>query len=687
MEAGRTSAAGAERGLADPRLQDVLVARVLRELAAAFLAHLRATCSGLHILLDSGLSCAAWQSAYEQLQSGWRPAKTEQHEDAKSPFRDQQHPGHSRAPPGCRHQQINIQEESAALSTKSFATLHQSTHQPDQQNPAAIAPAAATSDALHQPSSVGVQQQLWGNMQRKLREGGEVMLRPLKANVLMRSATWSPCGQWVALEQMLPCSRLVVWDTESNFAQESPTLPHGCVLKVAWLPARAWLLYIEAHTIMYRYRRQSIFCHNLASGGKQNLLNMPHCLGHRSPVIAPSGHLMAYVHIAYVVLQLPSLRRFGTLHPEAPTRSHVAAMSVNPAATQLAVCWEANMLGTDFCLDLFDIVTKSRIFSLPCHSSVKATWAPTSTHLLISGEAGVSLLNMSSLYLISLPVNATAWFPAFKLQDVHWSAKGDLALVRGTSDCLKATSPQLDALSLCFAIRPDGAIAQHWTTRFHETAGGLADVSICPSKRSFCVLGDPAAQHALDAEIFWGTGVPPREFVKFSLSRCGCLAVTLPSRELWIRHVAIDASGLITRVLHLRLWGVEIGCAFAWHPAHALSCVYAVAGQQHDLWLVDGRAHRILRHWSGIVLLASRQASAQTASSPNHSSWTFISWSEDGTKLCMMCPCTVLVIDLQSDSGHHKGQVLTSSGKVAGFKTVWKALQQRFLHNGQHMTP
>lgn len=85
-------------------------------------------------------------------------------------------------------------------------------------------------------------------------------------------------------------------------------------------------------------------------------------------------------------------------------------MSFNPAATQLAVCWEADLVGADseaFCLDVFDIVSKSRVFSLPCRSSVKAIWAPTSAHLLISGEAGVTLLNLSSLDLISLLVNAT----------------------------------------------------------------------------------------------------------------------------------------------------------------------------------------------------------------------------------------------------------------------------------------
>lgn len=151
-----------------------------------------------------------------------------------------------------------------------------------------------------------MQQQLWqwGNMQRKLRLSAEVMLKPLHAKLLMGSATWSPCGQWVALEQLEPCSQLVVWDTVDNVAQEFTTLPNGCFLKVAWLPASAWLLYIKTHMTKHRFSKQSMFCHNMASGEEQKLLNKPHSYwqGKPVPVIAPPGHVLAYVLRARVVL-------------------------------------------------------------------------------------------------------------------------------------------------------------------------------------------------------------------------------------------------------------------------------------------------------------------------------------------------------------------------------------------------
>lgn len=172
------------------------------------------------------------------------------------------------------------------------------------------------------------------------------------------------------------------------------------------------------------------------------------------------------------------------------------------------------------------------------------------------------------------------------------------------------------------------------------------------------------------------------------LSRCGCLAVVLPSwRQVGAlaRHVAIVASGLITRVRHLRFPGFLFEGAFAWRPAQALSCVCAVAGQQHDLWLVDGRAHRVLRYWPGTALLAFQKASGQTAPPPDHCSWTYISWSEDGTKLCLGCPCAVLVIDLQSDDSPRKDQANLANPGKDGFRAVVsgfiKALLQRFLHH------
>lgn len=117
-----------------------------------------------------------------------------------------------------------------------------------------------------------------------------------------------------------------------------------------------------------------------------------------------------------------------------------------------------------------------------------------------------------------------------KLQAVLRDVKGGFVLVKGTSSYWRSLSIYTyDYSSLCYAIRPDGAIAHHWSSSIHESHGALANNFSSPFKRSFCVLSDPGMQHALDTEILWGAGLPFHQSGKFFLSHCGSLAVTVPN--------------------------------------------------------------------------------------------------------------------------------------------------------------
>ncbi|KAK9839016.1 hypothetical protein WJX74_007838 [Apatococcus lobatus] len=178
-------------------------------------------------------------------------------------------------------------------------------------------------------------------------------------------------------------------------------------------------------------------------------------------------------------MELPGLKRFGTLSPAIPGSPNVAAMGFNPAATQLAVCWEANALdehGAAFCLDVFDIQNKSRVFTMPYGSRIQLVWAPTSSHLLISAEVGVSLLNMASLECRRLPIFAIACYVSGNraTPSMVWTAKGDIALV-----CGGAT--QHSPHTTCFAVLLDGRIHVQFPCLSHGTYVDRVGVRLLPS--------------------------------------------------------------------------------------------------------------------------------------------------------------------------------------------------------------
>ncbi|KAK9839069.1 hypothetical protein WJX74_008724 [Apatococcus lobatus] len=591
-----------KQGLADPRLQDVLVERVLPSLGATCLAKLRATCCSMQDLLDCELSATVWQSVAEQLGIG-QPTVLEH---------QQQQPANPEACTCCQqtHDDLLLQQSQQQQSrqqakrlpySKSDATTEvqadRHSSQPAQHQSLNSSTATARSpDAVH-PSSVLVQQKLrhTAMLLHKMQQPGQVVRKPVQAQSLGASVSWSSCGRWVAADQSQPQSHLTIWDTLSNTYQEIEILPHGRFLTLTWLPASTWLLYVKAHTCGHEFTKQSIFCQRMQSGEKRELLDRPHrhWRGQHVPAIASTGHVMAYVHsVCVVLLELPGLKHCGTLSPAIPGRSNVAAMGFNPAATQLAVCWEGNALdqrSAAFCLDVFDVQTKSRVFAMPCGSNIEFAWAPTSSHLLISSKIGVVLLNMGTLDAQKLPIIANSWLSSSNRasRSLVWTAKGDFALV-----CGRATSQQF-LPAMCFAIQLDGHIHDQFSCPRRAFTVDCVGVRLLPSNHFHQMC------HAQMVDMSWDVGQAPP-----LMSRCARLAVTLPTtfrdpRQWRVTHTGLDSTGLINQVLHMPLPGVRSGFPFAWHPSQALTCVYAVAGKGHDLWLVDGRQHRSLQHWSG----------------------------------------------------------------------------------------
>lgn len=299
---GPADAYGAEQGLADPRLWDVLSGRVLPRLAAASLAHLRATCSSMHRLLDDSLSHAAWQSAFEQLQNGRRaheppqqhlhlslPSSHQQNgEDLPLQEQDQQQDDGETAPSRASFEAFNqvmqLPDEdswsrAAQPPWESSAAFNRDMLQPDERLQPSLAenrPCEVASDTS-QPSAVGVQQKLQqlGSLLRNMRGGGEVLLKPLDANAIKGAyAKWSSCGRWVALEQVANPNHLIVWDTRTNTSQKVGIMPRDSFSTFSWLPASAWLVYVKTSLFTRPskdFSKQSIFCQDMASGERWEL--------------------------------------------------------------------------------------------------------------------------------------------------------------------------------------------------------------------------------------------------------------------------------------------------------------------------------------------------------------------------------------------------------------------------------
>ena len=538
-------------------------------------------------------------------------------------------------------------------------------------------------------ASVHVQQLLrqQAALLRKLQEGARVVLKPIHGKSVMKSAMWSPCGRWVALQQVQPQSHLIIWDTQSNSSQEIMTLPQGHFLKIAWLPGTSWLLYVKTHNDVHEFTHQSIWCHDMASGEVRDLLDRPHrhWHGRHVPAVASTGHVMAYVHrVCIVLLELPFLNHRGTLSPAVCSMSNVAAMGFNAAAAQLAVCWQTNAVAANngaFCLDIFDLASHSRIFTLPCHSELNFCWSPTSSNLLISTGDEVILLDTANLccrYLPKIPGHQGALHPPS--QALLWTAPGDMALVRSKF----RVRPRYASISQCYAVQLDGRIMDSWPWPWPMRVG--------PQDVGLLVLPHrhvPGIRDAWMVDTFWDADPPPLSPSALGsevfISRCTRLAVQLPN-DSWnpqhldwqTTHADIDSAGVVRKVLRMPLHGVQLSAVFVWHPAPASSRVYAVAGREHDVWLVDGHLHRVLQQWSGSALFATQQAPRKARQSAGHS-WASITWSNDGAQLLLSCACTALVIDFQGKSQLHAACRPATVEKTSSFKRTWKALQQSIM--------
>lgn len=107
---------------------------------------------------------------------------------------------------------------------------------------------------------------------------------------------------------------------------------------------------------------------------------------------------------------------------------------------------------------------------------------------------------------------------------------------------------------------------------------------------------------------------------------------------------------------------------FAWHPTAALSRVYGVAGEQQDLWLVDGASHKILQHWQGTSLPLSP---ASSSACHTQLRWKFVVWSDDASKLFLQSKNLLVVFRFGVDPQKPELTCLTVIRRLA--RAAWAA--------------
>ena len=597
-----------EEGLLDYKMQELVLQEVLPHLGLASLAHLRACCRSLQSLLDSELCSSVWFSAarhhlptpHQMHRSGARP----------SPFL-------------LPHQQAKSSDSAAAHGIPH--QLQQQDQQQEQQSRSEYAPAAehpGNASQKHYEHPVRIQQFLLEQaaLLRSLSQGGGINFLPISPGAYTSLELWSPCSTWVAMQQYRPnaASSLVIWNTVTGAAQEMVELPRGHFLNVAWLPDSSYLVWVKSHDEAREYTEQSIFCLDVASGQRHQLLNQPYRHWHhkRKPIVSASGGLLAYVvNNCVKVSRLPNLEDTATLSSLLHPRPSVAAMGFNPAATHIAITWDGqwntgNEEAPPLCLEVFATDTQSRCFCMPFNVAVWCSWNPTIHHLLIlsSGE-GLAMLDVDASRLTPIPIRNSRPLRAASA----WTTNGSMAIIRGS----KPSRGDGTNSTEYFAVHCDGTVGFTWN---YGTCGPKFAQQVSTSLSHPRGMPDGLDEYRfhracsmdLDKEISDilddGSSAAtqnPRDHI----SACGRLKVELPSpavalsRHAGLSHFSIDYLAH-SATKHNVVSDLMRGCsAPIWHPSLVGSQICALTGPEQDVWLVDGQQHRVLQHWQGQDLL------------------------------------------------------------------------------------
>ncbi len=683
LQAMKAGSAGSrcpvEKGLEDYRMQELLVETVLPHLGLASLAHLRASSRCLWSLLDSQLCHDVWSSAAKKAlphrqQSPVRPKHAaacmqpqelqhQQHEspDVSASKRQQQQELDLKAARAVTEQQLHVDCQLASSSDAEDQQLPAHGPSPvldgqdSQQHNGESQPMDGVKTASWS-SSLAIQQLLreQAALLRSLSDAPVVSCLPVTTYVC--GHLWSPCGTWVAMQQHQPGggSSLVIWNTGSGVVQEVNELPRGKFLKAAWLPASSWLLWVKTKDGSRQLTQQNVFCLNLATDERHELVEQPDQLwGHRGPKLHPivtaSGNMMAYVHGVCVVLRtLPKLEHQATLSSTIHGGPWIASMSFSPSASHIAVCWggEGRVANADSllsCVEVFATTTHACCFSMPLETNAQCSWSPASSLLYINTVPATYMLDLASFTCTRVQAEAN-----FLEHSLAWTADGLNAMLLKSFLC---SPPNVGFYGTCLAVTRDGTVTEVTVVALGPpvmvSKGGQPCLPLqnaphafqCRVARSALMGAKPELAGKLQADL-----TEPRQ-CSF-ISPCGSLEVKIAdspseySRHGGLVHFDLDFEALSVQEHDIVTGPIPRYVHPYWHPAPAASCIYAIPGSDHDLWLIHGQQHRVLQHWRGADLLKPLHSpgKAKNACKP-------IIWSPNGAKLLFVDDKGLVALD------------------------------------------
>ncbi len=689
-------------GLADYRMQELLLHEVLPRLGPAALAHLRATCRSLQSLLDSELCSESWSKAAQRILPGWLHGLPWAPAAASADLLNR-----SVAPSqSLQHKQTHLSGPSTvakdAQQTRSGTTGH-----------ACQVPTEHTGDAPWgvDEHATGVQQLLRRKVSLLKRLAQPARISCLKVKPRQDTTKgrelWSPCGTWLAMQQYdekvvgndkrtwvtlvtsnhapLECylsqaCSLVVGDMTTMRAQRVCSIPKGRFLALEWLPGSSWLVWAKSDNLYKSTSRQSIFCLDVATGKRHQRRDKPYrvnWLAHR-PCIAATAGLMACAEEHKIqLLKLPSLEPMASFGDSLAKGSFVAAMSFDPSAAYIAVCWGRNTcqhpgfllpgrpglppsfdnfdetlkpgLGCAFRLEVFHVSTMKRQLQLYSASKPCCTWSPVKPLLLIASDC-IRILDAVAGTYVSVAVEPS---DHSKVADT-WSADGSMLALQGRQI---GSGDRQDHPWACFFILPNGIIYSMFRWEACDPVVTCIDSDVPPACLVDLLLSCPLYGFYLVKDIrnmlAACTSVPRYrpDCQELYRSHGGHWVVAQPLHRTRcgptkLLQLDLDHASRSARLHLVPCGAVPQSSRPVWHPLPEADGIYALIGEDHDVWLVDGQHHRLLQHWEGSKLLRSDTSVAAGTHRPD--TWQRISWSEDGTKLLLVSSGNVIAIDFDS---------------------------------------
>ena len=510
-------------------------------------------------------------------------------------------------------------------------------------------------------SSLGIQQQLGDQaaLLRQLSATPSICCLPARSGEYTTLELWSPCGTWVAMQRCHPLkgNTLIIWNTMSGETRQGNDRHEGFFLKMAWLPGTSWLLWVTSCNCAHESLQQSIFCLNLMTDERHELLGAPDRWQRRhEPIIAATGSMMAYVSNVFIVLlSLPHLKQETILSSSVHDRPCVESMSFCPSAAYIAVCWDGQGHATNagrprLCLEVFDTATHARCFSVPLESKARCAWSPASSLLYIVTTSATYMLDVASLGCNLVNIAAD-----FTRGSLAWAADGRMAVLLESFSC---SPPNASFYGKCIAVLGDGT-----TTKVTVDALGPVVMVSTDWQAGIPLLGaygglqahlacrsSSADKFELQKKLraFW-KGNDHSHHTRF-ISPCSRLEVKIivsyqhENMFGWLAHLALDFAALTAHEEHVTLNSIPASSRPCWHPAAASSRIYALASDRHGVWLIDGQRHRFLQNLHPMDLLELAHNTLKRSLETN-ATWHRMFWCQNGTKLLLVGRMGLVALD------------------------------------------